>query len=102
MPDISQLFMMKLALSFLIVSQLIANTKGQTSNGLLGGASSITASSVFNDAQCQAADAKYSNTADCWCTNYDQNCNNGNVYLEVNLNGMKKSHQRWCQAMPMG
>eukprot|EP01083_Nonionella_stella_P091481 255779_1 len=79
-----------IAVSFIVISQIIPSTIAQISAGLLDSASSITASSTHHEKQCQSEDAKYSNTAGCWCSNYDKKCNNGDVYLQINLGGTYK------------
>eukprot|EP01083_Nonionella_stella_P314990 1136552_1 len=80
----SQLRVLKLAISLLLIFLMIPRLNAQTSDPLLDGAISITASSVLNSPQCQPTGAKYSNMTNCWCSN-DQDCNS--AYLEVNLGG---------------
>eukprot|EP01083_Nonionella_stella_P245833 854117_1 len=75
-----------LVLSFVIL--MIIKTEGQSSYGLVGGATSISATSTYNDNQCQPADAKYSRSSECWCSKTND-CSD-NPILTINLGGIHK------------
>eukprot|EP01084_Bolivina_argentea_P026096 48485_1 len=70
------------------VTLMIIKTEGQSSYGLVGGATSISATSTYNDNQCQPADAKYSRSSECWCSKTND-CSD-NPILTINLGGIHK------------
>eukprot|EP01083_Nonionella_stella_P189291 699700_1 len=78
----------RLVVSFLILSQMILHIEGQSSYGLVGGATSISATSTYNGKECEPADTKYSNSKECWCSNTND-CSD-NPILTINLGGLHR------------
>eukprot|EP01083_Nonionella_stella_P112204 329759_1 len=79
---------LRLAISILVLSHIILNTEGQSSYGLVDGATSISATSTFTSDGCQPADAKYSVSDECWCS-ATQDCSD-NPILTINLGAIYK------------
>eukprot|EP01084_Bolivina_argentea_P026100 48489_1 len=83
---------LRLATLLLAVSQMISNAEGQISYGLVGGATSISATSIHTHddwaSACQPKDAKYSNRDECWCSD-TQDCSD-NPILTINLGSIHK------------
>eukprot|EP01083_Nonionella_stella_P305622 1066889_1 len=75
---------LRFAISFFVLSQMILSTEGQNSYALVGGATSISATSILDgDDACQPADAKYNLGNECWCSN-TQDCSD-NPILTIDL-----------------